>query len=162
MYVTQGDNSLHHIFPFLEIGRYIRLSPIISKRLIVYIKVRIGAISELHSFNTLVLKPSGPCALCILKLFNSLRTPLESTVISPKKVNGLEPCPWISELDSRLKADSNCLLQMFVLSRVSGFKIPFTLRVVIPNVSFLRDLTNDQNFFIFSFFSGQSGSGFAV
>ena len=34
-----------------------------------------GAISELHSFNTLALRPSDPGALCIFKPFNSLRTP---------------------------------------------------------------------------------------
>ena len=61
------------------------------------------------------------------------------------------PLHWISESDLRLKADSNCLLQMFALSRVSVFKIPFSLSEVIPNASFLRDLTNDQNFFTFSF-----------
>ena len=70
------------------------------------------------------------------------------------------PYHRVSESDSRVKADSNCLLQM--LSRVSVFKIPFSLSVVIPNASFLRDLTNDQNFFTFSFFLGQSGSGFSV
>ena len=40
-----------------------------------------GAISELHSFNTLALRPSGPGALSIFQPFNSLRTPLVSTVI---------------------------------------------------------------------------------
>ena len=35
---------------------------------------------------------------------------------------------------------------MFALSRVSGFKIPFSQSEVITNASFLRDLTNDQNF----------------
>ena len=38
-----------------------------------------GAISELHSFNTLALRPSGPGALCTLSPFNSLRIPLGST-----------------------------------------------------------------------------------
>ena len=61
-----------------------------------------------------------------------------------------------------MKADSNCLLHMFALSKVSVFKIPFSLSEVIPNASFLRDLTNDQNFFTFSFFLGQSGSGLSV
>ena len=47
---------------------------------------------------------------------------------------------------------------MSALSRVSVFKIPFSLSVVIPNAaSFLRDLTNDQNFFTFSFFSRAIG-----
>ena len=53
-------------------------------------------------------------------------------------VNGLVPFEGISESDSRVKADWNCLLQMFALSRVSVFKIPFSLSVVIPNASFLR------------------------
>ena len=61
-----------------------------------------------------------------------------------------------------MKADGNCLFQMFALSRVSVFKIPFSLSMVIPNASFLRDLTNDQNFFTFSFFLGQSGSVFSI
>ena len=51
---------------------------------------------------------------------------------------------------------------MFALSKVSVFKIPFSLSEVIPYVSFLRDLTNDQNFFTFSFFLGQSGSVLSV
>ena len=72
-------------------------------------------------------------------------------------VNGLVPLRGISESDSRVKADLNCLLQMFALSRVSVFKILFSLCEVIPNASFLRDLTNDQNFFTFSFFSRAVG-----
>ena len=117
-----------------------------------------GEISELHYFNTLAPRTSGPGALCIFKPFNSLRNPLGSTVISPMGVNGLVPLHRISESDSQVKADSNCLLQMFALLRVSVFKIPFSLSEVIPNASFLRDLKNDQNFFTFSFFLGQSGS----
>ena len=50
-----------------------------------------GAISELHSFNTLALKPCGTGALGVFKLFNSLRTTLWSTVISSIGVNGLVP-----------------------------------------------------------------------
>ena len=50
-----------------------------------------GVISELHSFNTLALRPSGQGALCMFKPFNSLRTPLGSTVISPMGMNGLVP-----------------------------------------------------------------------
>ena len=61
-----------------------------------------------------------------------------------------------------MKADSNCLLQILALSRVSVFKIPFPLSEVISNASFSRDLTNDQNFFAFSFFRGQSGSALSV
>ena len=66
-----------------------------------------GAISELHSFNTLTLRPSGPGALCTSTLspFNSLRTPLRSTVISHMAVNGVVPLEGISELVSRVKAD---------------------------------------------------------
>ena len=63
------------------------------------------AISELHSLNTLALRSSGPGALCIIKPFNSLRTPLGSTVISPMGVNGLVPLHWISESDLREKAE---------------------------------------------------------
>ena len=40
-----------------------------------YSKVWMGTISELHSFNNLALRPSGPAALCIFKPFNNLRTP---------------------------------------------------------------------------------------
>ena len=35
------------------------------------------------------------------------------------------------------------------LLKVSVFRIPFSLSDVILNVSFFRDLTNDQNFFTF-------------
>ena len=69
------------------------------------IKARIGAISELHSFNTLGLIPSGPDALFILKPFNKLKTPFGSTVILPMEVNGLVPLQGITESDSRVKAD---------------------------------------------------------
>ena len=37
---------------------------------------------------------------------------------------------------------------------MSVFRIPFSLSEVIPNASFLRDFTNDHNFFTFSFFLG--------
>ena len=85
------------------------------------------ALSELHSFNTLALRPSGPDALCIFRLFNSFKNPLGSTVISPKGVNGLVPFDGILVPDSRVKADPNCLLQILALSTVSVFKIPFSL-----------------------------------
>ena len=65
-----------------------------------------------------------------------MRTPLGSTVILAMGVNGLVPLHGISESDSRVKADLNCSLQMFALARLSVFKIPFSLREVIPNVSF--------------------------
>ena len=71
-------------------------------------------------------------------------------------VKGLEPCEGISVSDSVVKAD--CLLQIFALSRVSGFKIPFSRSVLIPNASFLRDFTNDQSVFAFSIFLGLRGS----
>ena len=61
-----------------------------------------------------------------------------------------------------MKADSNCLLQILDLSRVSGFKIPFSLSEVIPNASFLRDFTNDQNFFSFSFLETIGISGIRI
>ena len=72
------------------------------------------------------------------------------------------PFERISVSDSLVKADSNCLLQILALSRVSVFKIPFSLSELISNASFLRDLTIDQNFFAFSFFRGQSGSVLSV
>ena len=56
------------------------------------------------------------------------------------------PFEGISVSDSRVKADSNCLLQILALSRVSVFKIPFSLSELIPNASFLRDLTNDHRY----------------
>ena len=77
-------------------------------------------------------------------------------------MNGLVHLEKISVSYSRVKADINCLLQIFALSRVSVFRIPFSLSVVIPNASFLRDFTKNQNFFTLSFFLGQSGSGFSV
>ena len=67
------------------------------------------------------------------------------------------PFDGISVSDSHVKADSNCLLQILALSKVSVFKIPFSLGEVIPKASFLRDLTNEHNFFT-SFFRGQSVS----
>ena len=77
-------------------------------------------------------------------------------------MKGLVPLEGISSSHSRVKADWNCLLQIFALSRVPVFKIPFSLSVLIPNTSFLRDNTNDQNVFAFSFFLGLSGSGLSV
>ena len=68
------------------------------------------------------------------------------------------PLEGISESVSHVNADGNCLLQSFALSTVSVFRIPFSLSEVIPDASFLRDLTNDQNLLHFSFFLGQSGS----
>ena len=40
---------------------------------------------------------------------------------------------------------------------MSVFKIPFSLSEVIPDASFFRDLTNDQNLLHFSFFSSAIG-----
>ena len=80
-----------------------------------------------------------------------------STAISPIIMKGLVPLEGISASDSRVKADWNCLLQIFALSRVSVFKILFSLRVLIPNASFLRDFTNDQNFFCLFIFSRAAG-----
>ena len=54
------------------------------------------------------------------------------------------------------------LLKMSIINfcslRVSVFKIPFSLTVLIPNASFLNDFTNDQNFFAFSFFLGDDAA----
>ena len=40
---------------------------------------------------------------------------------------------------------------------MSVFKISFSLSELISNASFLRDFTNDQNLFAFSFFSRAAG-----
>ena len=71
-------------------------------------------------------------------------------------VKGLVPLEGILVSNLHVKADWNCSLKMFALSKgsVPVFKIPFPLSVLIPNASLLRDLTNDQNFFAFSFFLG--------
>ena len=79
---------------------------------------------------------------------NSLATPFGSTVMSPMGENGLAPLEGGSESPSRVKANWNCLLHILAFSFISVLRIPFSLSDVIPNVSFLRDLTNDQNFFL--------------
>ena len=48
---------------------------------------------------------SGTGDLCIFKSFNSLVTPLGSTVISPMAVKGLVPLGGISSFVSRVNAD---------------------------------------------------------
>ena len=54
----------------------------------------------------------------------------------------------MSETDSRVKADWNCLLQILFLSFASILRIPFSLCEAIANAPlFLRDLTNYLNFF---------------
>ena len=75
----------------------------------------------------------------------------------PMEENGLAPFEGGSESSSRVKADWNCLLQMLAFSLESVLRIPFSLSDVIPYASFLSDLTNDQNFLIFSGL-GVSGS----
>ena len=78
-------------------------------------------------------------------------TPFGSTVMSPMEENGLAPFEGGSESSSCEKADWNCLLQMLAFSLESVLRIPFSLSDVIPYASkFLSDLTNDQNFLIFS------------
>ena len=67
----------------------------------------------------------------------------------PMEENGLAPFEGRTESASRVKADWNWRLQISAFSLVSGFRIPFSLSNVIPNVSFFNDLTNDQNFLIF-------------
>ena len=74
-------------------------------------------------------------------------------------MNGLVPLHGSSESESRVKADSNCLLQMFALSRVSVFKIPFSQSDVISNMSFLRTSQMTKTFSTCSFFLWQSESG---
>ena len=72
--------------------------------------------------------------------------------------NGLATFQGGSESSSHVKADWNCLLQMLVFSLESFLRIPpFSLSDVIPCVSFLSDLINDQNFLIYSGL-GVSGS----
>ena len=51
---------------------------------------------------------------------------------------------------SCVKADWNCLLQIFALSRASVVGIPLSV-----SIAFFKDLTNDQNLLIFSFLLGQ-------
>ena len=77
-------------------------------------------------------------------------------------VNGLVPF-WGGgfQYQIRVKAGSNCLLQILALSRVSVFKIPFSLSEVIPNASFMRDLTNYQHF-LPHFLGVQSGSAVSI
>ena len=123
---------------FLKYWGYIFLSPIIlystlSKQLIVDIGQNRSNFRI--TFNTLALRPSGPGALRIVKLFNSLLTPLGSTIIPPIAVKGLVPLEGISSFDLRVKVDRNCLLRILALSKVSVFKIHFTLRVLIPDVA---------------------------
>ena len=54
-------------------------------------------------------------------------------MISPMGVNGIVPFEGISVSVSREKADSNCLLQILALSRVSVFKIPFSLKFLLSD-----------------------------
>ena len=75
----------------------------------------------------------------------------------PMEENRLAPFEGGSESSSRVKADWNCLLQMLAFPLESVLRIPFSLSDVIPYASFLSDLTNDQNFLIFSGL-GVSGS----
>ena len=77
--------------------------------------------------------------------------------MSPVEENGLAPFECGSESSSRVQADCNCLLHMLAFSLESVLRIPFSLSDVIPYASFLSDLTNDQNFLIFSGL-GVSGS----
>ena len=109
----------------------------------------IGEISLLHSLSTLAFRTFSPS--------NSLATLFGSTVMSPMEENGLAPFEGGSESFSRVKADWNCLLQVLVFSLESVLRIQFSLSDVITYASFLSDLTNDQNFLIFSGF-GESGS----
>ena len=75
----------------------------------------------------------------------------------PMGENRLAPLEGGSESSSRVKDDRNYLLHILAFSFVSVLRITFSLSDAIPNASFLRDLTNDQNFFIFSGL-GVSGS----
>ena len=100
----------------------------------------------LHSFSTLAFSLSGSSALCTFSPSNSLATPFGSTVMSPMGENGLAPLEGGSESPSRVKADWNGLLHIvYILAFpfISVLRISFSLSDVIPNASFLRDLTND-------------------
>ena len=90
-----------------------------------YMSASIGEISLLQSFSTLAVSPSGPEALWTFSPSNSLVTPFRSTVMSPMKENGLAPFEGGSESSSRVKADWNCLLQMFAFSLESVLKFRF-------------------------------------
>ena len=59
------------------------------------------------------LMTSGPDAVCIFKLFNSLRTPFGSTVISLMGVKGFSTFRGILVSDLRVKADCTniCLIK---------------------------------------------------
>ena len=61
-------------------------------------KASTGEISELHSFNTLALRPSGPDVLCIFRLFNSFNCDFTHGV------NGAVPFEGISVSDSRVNS----------------------------------------------------------
>ena len=73
-----------------------------------------GAISELHSFNTLTLRPSDQDALCTLSPFNSLRAPLRAplglTVIS------LTVGKWACAFgrDFSVSPTRECTLKLFI------------------------------------------------
>ena len=108
----------------------------------------IGEISLLHSFSIHAFSPSMLGALCTFSMSNSLATPLRSTVMSPMGENGLAPLEGGLESPSRVKVDWNCLLHILAFSFITFFKNSVSLSDVIPNVSFLKDLTNDQNFFL--------------
>ena len=114
-------------------------------------------ISELHSLNTLALRPYGPDALCIFRLFNSLRTPFGSIEISSMGMNGRVPLEGISLSDPHVKAITNICLIKGVSFQDSIFS-----ECSDPNVSFLSNLANNQSFFAFSRFWGQLGSGSSV
>ena len=85
--------------------------------------------------------------------------------MSPMEENGLAHFECGSESSSRVKADWDCILQMFAFSLESVLRIPFSLIFFIYTISqycdpkrvFLSDLINDQNFLIFSGL-GVSGS----
>ena len=77
---------------------------------------------------------------------NSLAAPFGSTVMSHVGENRQAPLEGGLESPSRVKADWNCLLHILAFSFVSVLRLPFSLSDAIPNVSFLRDLTNDQFF----------------
>ena len=84
----------------------------------------------------------------LISSVQQLGDPFRVNYYVPHGENGLAPLEGGSESPSRVKADWNCLFHILAFSFISVLRIPFSLSDVIPNVSFLRDLTNDQNFFL--------------
>ena len=77
-------------------------------------------------------------------------TTFRTTVLSSMEENRLAQFEGGSDSPLLVKIDWNCLIQFLAFSFVSVLRITFSPNDVIPNASFLSDLINAQNFFIFS------------